>query len=72
MKNIRLTALSLALAATTLGAAAQQAVTPASIERMKMESLWFTNTDNAAGAQLDAMGRYSTLGINYGKTKGGY
>ena len=72
MRNIKLTTVSLALAATTLGAAAQEASTPASIERKMIESIWFTHTDNAAGAQLDAMGRYSSLGINYEKTKGDF
>lgn len=75
MRNIKLTIASLAVTAIVTGAAAQEpaeASTPAGIERKKMESLWFTHTDNAAGAQLDAMGRYSRLGIKYDKTKGGY
>lgn len=70
MINIRHTIASLALTATALGAAAQQSSTPQSIERKMIESLWFSNTDNAAGVQTDKMGYYSRLSVNYDKTEG--
>lgn len=44
--------------------------TPASIERIKMESLWFGNTSNAAGSVLDNAAYYSTLGFDYHQTNG--
>ncbi len=72
MRNIKYTIASLVLAASALGATAQEAGTPQSIERKKIESLWFSNTDNAAGAQLDRMGYYSQLGIVYDKTEGDF
>lgn len=72
MRNIKYTIATLVLAATALGAKAQQSGTPQSIERKKIESIWFTNTDNAAGAQLDKMGYYSQFGINYDRTEGDF
>lgn len=75
MRNIKYTFASLALAATLIATAAsaqEQSSTPQSIERKKMESLWFSNTNNAAGAQLDKMGYYSQLGINYNHTEGDF
>ena len=75
MRNIKYTFASLAFAATLIATAAsaqEQSSTPQSIERKKMESLWFSNTNNAAGAQLDKMGYYSQLGINYNHTEGDF
>lgn len=56
-------------------AAAQQSdslSSPQSLERKRMESLWFSATDNAAGAQLDQMGRFGSLGINYNHSEGDF
>ena len=70
MRNIKYTLSTLALALMLVGTAqAQQESSLQSIERKKMESLWFSNSDNAAGAQLDQMGYYSQLDINYNSTK---
>lgn len=64
----------LAFAVTLLAspAVAQEGSSLQSIERKKMESLWFSNSDNAAGAQLDQISHYSQLGINYNSTEGDY
>lgn len=74
MKNIRYRFVTLAFAVTMLATAAvaQQSSSLQSIERKKMESLWFSNSDNAAGAQLDQMSYYSQLGINYNSTNGDF
>lgn len=75
MRNIKYRFASLALAATLLATAASAQTdgsSQQSIERKKMESLWFSNTNNAAGAQLDNMGYYSQLGINYNHTEGDF
>lgn len=72
MRNIKYTLTALVLAATVTSAVAQQASSLQSIERKKMESLWFSNSNNAAGVQLDQMGRYSQLGINYNSTEGDF
>lgn len=75
MRNIKYTFASLALAATlfaTAASAQEESSTQQSIERKKMESLWFSKTNNAAGAQLDNMGYYSQLGINYNHTEGDF
>lgn len=75
MRNIKYRFASLALAATlfaTAASAQEESSTPQSIERKKMESQWFSNTNNAAGAQLDKMGYYSQLGINYNHTEGDF
>lgn len=75
MRNIKYRFASLALAATLLATAASAQTdgsSQQSIERKKMESLWFSNTNNAAGAQLDNMGYYSQLGINYNHTDGDF
>ncbi len=75
MKNIKYRFLALTFAVTMLAttAIAQHNTTSLqSIERQKMESLWFSNTDNAAGAQLDQIGYYSQFGINYNSTKGDF
>ena len=73
MKSInRYTFFALALTLLSTMAFAQQESSLQSIERKKMESLWFSATDNAAGAQLDQMGYYSQLGINYNQEKGNF
>ena len=73
MRNIKYTLSTLALALVLVGSAqAQQESSLQSIERKKMESLWFSNSDNAAGAQLDQIGYYSQLDINYNSTKGDF
>lgn len=75
MRNIKYTFASLAFAASLFATAASaqtEGNTQQSIERKKMESLWFSNTNNAAGAQLDEMGYYSQLGINYTHTEGDF
>lgn len=75
MRNIKYRFASLALAATLLATAASAQTdgsSQQSIERKKMESLWFSNTNNAAGAQLDNMGYYSQLDINYNHTEGDF
>ncbi|MBQ2373936.1 MAG: hypothetical protein II299_02335 [Alistipes sp.] len=74
MKNInKFTFLALALTLiSTMALAQQEESSLQNIERKKMESLWFSNTDNAAGAQLDQMDYYSQLGINYNSTKGDF
>lgn len=73
MRNIyKFSFFALALTLLSSAALAQQSSSLQSIERTKMESLWFSNSDNAAGAQLDQMGRYSQLGINYNSTKGDF
>ena len=74
MKSInKYTFFALALTFISTAALAQQEGSSLqSIERKKMESLWFSNTDNTAGAQLDQMGYYSQLGINYNQTKGNF
>ena len=61
-----LTLLSNVALAQTKGSSLQ------SIERKKMESLWFSNTDNAAGAQLDQIDYYSQLYVNYNATNGDF
>lgn len=74
MRNIKYRFATLAFAVTMFAATAvaQDASSLQSIERKKMESLWFSNSNNAAGAQLDQMGFYSQLGINYNSTKGDF
>ena len=75
MRNIKYTFASLAFAASLFATAASaqtEGSTLQSIERKKMESLWFSNTNNAAGAQLDEMGYFSQLGINYNHTEGDF
>lgn len=73
MRNIfRFSIFALALTLLSTAALAQQSSSLQSIERKKMESLWFSNSNNAAGAQLDQMSRYSQLGINYNSTKGDF
>lgn len=73
MKSInKYTFFVLALTLLSTMAFAQQESSLQSIERKKMESLWFSVTDNAAGAQLDQMGYYSQMGINYNQTKGNF
>ena len=75
MRNIRYTFASLALAATLFATAASaqtEGSTQQSIERKKMESLWFSSTNNAAGAQLDKIDYFSQLGINYNHTEGDF
>lgn len=72
MRNIKYTLTALVLATVVSTSVAQQTSSLQSIERKKMESLWFSNTDNAAGAQLDQIERYSQLGINYNSTKGDF
>ena len=75
MRNIRYTFASLALAATLFATAASaqtEGSTQQSIERKKMESLWFSNTNNAAGAQLDKIDYFSQLGINYTHSEGDF
>lgn len=74
MKSInKYTFFALALTFISTAALAQQEESSLqSIERKKMESLWFSNSDNAAGAQLDNMSYYSQLGINYNQTKGDF
>lgn len=63
-----------AMAATTIAAdaVAQDATTLQSIERRKLESLWFSNTDNAAGAQSDKIDYFSSFDIEYNHVSGGY
>ncbi len=75
MRNIKYTFASLALAATLFATSASAQIegsTQQSIERTKMESLWFSSTTNAAGAQLDKIGYFSQLGINYNHTDGDF
>lgn len=62
------------MAATIIAtdAVAQDPTTLQSIERRKLESLWFSNTDNAAGAQSDKMDYFSSFGIEYNHVSGGY
>ena len=64
--------LAFAVALSASAAVAQESSSLQSIERKKMESLWFSNSDNAAGAQLDQISHYSQLGINYNSTKGDF
>ncbi len=74
MRNInKFTSFALALTLlSTVAVAQQEGSSLQSIERKKMESLWFSNTDNAAGAQLDQMGHYAQLGINYNQVEGNF
>jgi hypothetical protein len=57
---------------TALGANAQEASTPASIERLKTESLNLTNSQNASARPLDDAGYYSQVGLGYDIEKGSF
>lgn len=75
MKNIRYRFVSLAIVATlwvAVASAQSEGSTQQSIERTKMESLWFSKSNNAAGTQLDKIGYFSQLGINYNHSEGDF
>jgi hypothetical protein len=62
---------ALALCAS-LSARAQETNTLPSVERMKMESLWFGNTSNVAGMYLDGMETYSITHFYFDQEKGNF
>lgn len=74
MRNIKYTFATLALATLVMTTASAQteSSTPQSIERKKMESFWFSNTNNAAGAQLDEMEHFSQINVNYTHSEGDF
>src|SRR5574344_1163525 len=70
IKNIISTVSVIAATFSLSNAVAQEPNTPQTVERTKMESLWFSNTDNAAGAQLDNIDYFSQLSVYYDREKG--
>lgn len=46
--------------------------TPASVEKVRMESLWSATTDNAAGGMIDAFDKYATVAFDYEKVDGDF
>ena len=49
-----------------------QPQTVTSVDRLKMESLWISNSNNAAGAIIDMPARYTTVGFGYHLTEGDF
>lgn len=58
------------LTSSCFAAKAQTPVTPASVDRLKMESLWLRHTNNVAGAILDNPWHYALTDFEYQIEKG--
>ena len=58
------------LISSGFAAKAQNPVTPASVDRLKMESLWIRHTNNVAGAILENPWHYALTDFEYQIEKG--
>ncbi len=72
MNKIQIKQMVLTAAAALIMPAAFAQTTQATVETIRMESLWSTKTNNAAGGMIDAYKKYAMAEFSYNKVDGDF